>query len=134
MMSDSLKKVINLLLNKTKAKKAFWSKTSGKGEYKIMLDDTFITINIKPKSVFSVAALEGDQANFSMYNRHGRLIETLSYNSIIEKDDFEIINTLYNEVNKQYQNNIDKEYQTLIEKIEHHETIGLPDINSKDLL
>lgn len=116
MIPDNVKNVITKLINKTKSNDTIWNKSSASNGYKIDLNS----------AVISVSAWEDYNQNksfsLSILNDRGQAIESITCE---ERDsDFELLENLYNTVNRSYLK-VDETLKNLIDEIDSKPTIGV---------
>lgn len=147
MAANSFKKFIQALIAKTNEGKAIWNTTSMIGQYKIILEDSTLTlerasisedastedIGLGTSTGFSPSLLaEGmkkvkesmrnNEITLSIYS--GGNVESTSFNLLDNKEEFSLLNLLYEAIKKNQQNELEERFQHLFKQIEGKEVIG----------
>ncbi len=152
MAANSFKKFIQALIEKTNEGKAIWNTTSMIGQYKIILEDSTVTIDKRVISEddlpeitgtgldtgFSASnlsesmkkvkkSMRGNEITLSIYN--GGNVESTPFNLLDDQEEFTLLNSLYEAIKKNQQNELEERFQHLFKQIEGKEVIGYSDFD-----
>lgn len=115
MIDKKHKDLINKLTEKTRAKKANWSKTSGNDEYKIALETATITLdNWEDRGM--------NYMDFRIFNDRGDLISTLTFpeNELI---DYNFLRKLHDFAKENYYR-VDETIDDIFSELDSEKEIG----------
>lgn len=124
MIPTNMKDLIRVILEKTKAKKAIWGKTSRPNEFKLSLEKGAVTADCWYDD------RGAESVEFSIYNIYGDRIE----NFHLEKGDldFDLLFDLHTEAKREFYK-VDETIDSLFKEVNDDNNIGKRVIEKEDL-
>ncbi|MGF7039112.1 hypothetical protein [Mucilaginibacter lappiensis] len=120
MIPEKLKKLIELLTQKTKDKKTIWNKGSGENQFKLSLSEGIALMIVEWPEDYSNQLSYG----LTIFNEDGYAIEKYSTDQYTEMADFELMKDFYKSVSDAYYK-VDETLDSLMAALSSKEVIGI---------
>jgi hypothetical protein len=118
MLNENLKKLIDSILAKTKARKLKWLETSGEEEFKLNLNSGSVFVN----SWFDDFTGE-ENIRIEIYNEGNRKIENYTISESNGSHEYQLLSDLHSEVKRSFFK-VEETYKGMLEELGNEEIVG----------
>ncbi len=127
MIDEKYRKIIDKLIEKSKAKKAIWNKTSRENEFKISLKSSIITTDLWDDEHSQMGLVD-----LVIRNQRGEVLASLVYNDQDELEDYKYLKLLHDYARESYYR-VDDTIDDIFKELDSGGRVGEPESDEDDL-